>query len=352
MNMLIGSIAAGAALVVSAYAFQPTTRPTYRQDTVVDDFHGTTIADPFRWLEEPDSPDTQQFIADNNAAFRAFVDGPTRDRIAARLTELIDYPRMGAPSILGEGKYYLYTRNNGLQNQSPYFIAESIPGTLDGSGKLLIDPNTLSDDGTVALSGMAWTRDASLFAYGLSAGGSDQRVVRIRDMSTGQDLPGELTNMRFSEIAWLPDKSGFYYNQYPEPGSVPPEEMARHSKLFLHKLGRPQTDAEMVFAPDDPELCPYPFITEDEQFLIIYLSRGTSPKYRVHWKPLNDPGPLRPLFPQEDASYSIVGNDGTTFYVQTDKDAPLGKVVAVDANDPAPEKWRELIAETDEPIAS
>jgi prolyl oligopeptidase len=352
MNLLIASIAAGAALSVSAYAFQPTTRPVYRQDNVVDDFHGTKVADPFRWLEEPDAPDTQKFIADNNAAFRAFVDGETRERIAARLTELIDYPRMGTPSILGGGRYYLYTRNNGLQNQSPLFIADSIPGTLDGSGKLLIDPNTLSDDGTVALSGLTWTRDASMFAYGLSVGGSDQRTVKIRDMATGEDLPGELTNMRFSGIAWLPDKSGFYYNQFPEPGSVPPEEMAKHSKLFLYKIGQPQADAQLVFAPEDPELSPYPFITEDEQFLVVYLSRGTSPKYRVHWKPLNDPGALRPLFTQEDANYSIVGNDGTTFYVQTDKDAPLGKLVAVDANNPAPENWRVLIPEANEPIDS
>lgn len=192
---------------------------TLRQDNIVDDYHGVKIADPFRWLEDPDLPETAEFVRVNNERFRAYLSADVRQRIRDRMAELLNYPRVSAPSIRGER--YVFSRNDGLQNQSVVHVADTREQARAGEARVLLDPNTLSDDGTVSLSGMDFTRDGALVAIALSEAGSDQSEVRVREVATGADRPDLLKWMKFSSIAWLPDNSGFYYNRYPAPGSVP-----------------------------------------------------------------------------------------------------------------------------------
>jgi prolyl oligopeptidase len=209
-----------------------------RQDNVVDDYHGTKVRDPFRWLEQPDSPDTAAFISATNAHFRGFVDeGPTRDKIKARLMELYNYPRLGAPSV--RGKFFVFGTNTGLQNQSIVRVAESVADTTNTDARVLFDPNTLSADGTVALGGTAFTDDGKLVAYELASGGSDETTVHVRDVATGKDLPDTLPLTRQGVTGWLPDNSGFYYNKFPARGTVPPGQEAVNGKLYYHQLGTP-----------------------------------------------------------------------------------------------------------------
>ncbi len=313
--------------------------PELKRDDISDDFHGTVVADPFRWLEG-NGPDVREFIDQQNALTRDFIDAGLRDRIRARLEELQNYERYGVPSRYGE--VIIYGKNDGLQPQSVLYV--QTPG---GEDRVLIDPNTFSDDGTVALAGTTFTDDGKLVAYGVSEGGSDQRVTRIRDVASGEDLPDELTNMRFSGIAWLPDGSGFYYNQYPD------DDTRLNNKVRLHKLGTEQADNPIVYErPDDPELSLYPFVTEAGDYLLIYIGRGTDRRSGIVYQKLGSEGGFTDLFDVQDARYSVIGNDGETFYVPTDKDAPRRKLVAVDLNNPDPANWTEIIPEREAVLES
>jgi prolyl oligopeptidase len=349
---LIASLAGATVLSALVLSMVPTTSPagSLRRDALEDDFHGTKVPDPFRWLEQPDAPDTQAFIVANNARFEQFVDSPLREELRQRISELLDYPRLSAPSK--RGSRYVFSRNAGLQNQSVVHIADAVAGTLDPAARVLFDPNTLSDDGTVALGGTSWTEDGSLVAYELATGGSDESIVRIRNAATGKDLSDELPLGRIYLGGWLPDNSGFFYTRFPARGSVPPGQESLNARIYLHKLGTPPGQDPVVHAPHDPELSPSAGVTEDGKYLVVYERRGTARQTRVWVRAIGDTGPLIPLATKEDASYSVVANDGGVFYVETDHSAPRGRIVAIDASNPDPAAWRELVPQADDAIDS
>jgi prolyl oligopeptidase len=343
---------ASATLIVAVVAFTlaaletPISYPKARVDTsVVDDFHGTKVADPYRWLEDDKSEETRAFVEANNRLTRAFLDSPRREAYRERLELMWNYPRYSAPSRVGD--YYVWSKNDGLQPHSVVYMQD----TLTSEPKVLFDPNTFSKDGTIALSGTSYSEDGSLVAYSVSDGGSDQRSTRIRDIKSGTDLPDTLENMRFAGIAWKHDNSGFFYNQYPYPGTVPAVDNARFSKLYFHKLGTSQKDDVLVYeTPQDPDLSFGASITEDGKYLLLYGRRGTQRMNRLYYREVESTQPFIKLIDEEIASYSVVGNDGPVLYVLTDDAAPRRRLIAVDLSNPSRENWKTILAESQETL--
>lgn len=351
----IGLVLAGLATSAAAAAVRQPAGPVpdaHRGNTV-DDYFGTKVADPYRWMEDAHSDQVQAYAKAQNARFRAFVDGPDRELIRKRLSELTDYPRVSLPQRLGTGSMFRYAfhRNSGLQNQDVLLVRDG----LDGPERVLLDPNGLSADGTIALSGTEFSTDGNYLAYGVSSGGSDQKEIHVRDVETGQDLPDMLKWCRFSTVAWCRDDKGFFYNRYPTPGTVPPLEETLHSRVYYHRLGSRQDQDPLVYErPDDKVMAFSPSVTEDGTYLIITANHGTSVKTRVYYRyaadgDLTNSGLVK-LIDTEDARYDIVENVGRTLYVMTDKDAPRGKVMAIDPEKPDPRNWKQVIGESGDVI--
>jgi prolyl oligopeptidase len=247
------------------------------------------------------------------------------------------------------GGRYFYTRNDGLQNQSVLYVAES----LDGTPRELLDPNRLSEDGTVALAGWEVSDDGRLLAYGLAAAGSDWREWHVRDVASGQDQGDHLKWIKFSSVAWTPDNQGFFYSRYDEP---PPGEKFTGAnyfqKLFYHRLGDPQDQDRLIYErPDQKEWGFSSRVTDDGQYLVIGVWRGTEPKNQVFYKPLADPqAEVVELLSGFDAEYEFLGNQGSLFWLLTDLDAPLRRVIAIDVERPERPNWKEVIAESEQVI--
>jgi len=321
-------------------------RPDYpeaRKDAVVDVYHGVEVADPYRWLEDADSAATQAWVGQQNAATEEFLGGiPARAPLAARLKELMDYPRYSSPSRHGDR--YFFWKNDGLQDQSVLYTQEA----LDGAPRVVINPNTLSEDGTVAVSTAAVSWDGTLLAYGLSRSGSDEQEVRIRNIDTEKEYDETLKWCRFTTIAWAHDGSGFFYSRFPDPNTVGAEDRMNYNRLYWHALGTPQADDELVYErPDNKELGFAPTVTEDGQYLVVYVYHGTDPKNRVYYRPLDSDGPFVKLLDEADAKYEFLGNQENTFYFLTDLEVPRGRIVAIDLDQPQRSDWKTLIAEGD-----
>lgn len=310
----------------------------------VDDYHGTKVADPYRWLEDPDSPESRHWIEEENKLTFQCLDAiPRRATIKARLKELWDYERNGVPSK--EQTLYFFTKNSGLQNQSVVYTTDSFAKPP----RALIDPNALSKDGTVALSGSAVSDDAKLFAYGLANAGSDWQEWKVRDVATGKDQADDLNWIKFSGASWLKDGSGFFYSRYDEPkGENKMRAQVYNQKLFFHKLGTAQAQDRLVYErPDEKEWLFGGQVTEDGHYLIIEVSHGTDPKNRVFYQDLRQPeAKVVELLPNGDAAYHFIGNDGAVFWFRTDLNAPLGRIIALDTTQPSPAKPNELVAES------
>jgi prolyl oligopeptidase len=325
-------------------------RPTYPsapKGDVVDDFHGTAVADPYRWLEDPDSPETGTWVAAENALTAAFLqDSPVRERIKARLTRLWDYPRYGVPQH--EGDRYYFWKNDGLQNQPVLYSQPS----LDAPPTPVLDPNTLSADGTAAVTNLRFSKDGHLAAYGLSHGGSDWQEIHLRDCVAATDRPDVIRWCKFAGIAWAPGGDGFYYNRFPEPGTVDPADESNFQRVYWHTLGTDQAADRLVYErPDFKELGFSPQATDDGAYLVLHVWRGTEPENRFYYRPLNgDDQPFVRLLDDADARYDFVDNVGPLFYFLTDLDAPRGRVIAIDVTDPARERWREVIPQGEDPI--
>ena len=319
----------------------PLVYPEARKDDVTDVYHGVEVADPYRWLEDPESAETQAWVAKQNALTQGFLNAiPTRSRIASRLTELMNYPRYSPPSKHG-GRYFFW-KNDGLQDQSVLYIQ----ATLDAAPQVVLNPNTLSADGTVAVGATAVSWDGKLLAYGLSRSGSDEQEVMIRNIDTGRVYDETLKWCRFTTIAWRHDGSGFFYSRFPDPNTVAPEDRMNYNRLYWHTLGTPQSSDKLVYErPDNKELGFAPAVTEDGRYLIVYVYHGTDPRNRIYYKRLDTDAPLVKLMDEANARYDFVGNVGSTFYVMTDRDSPRRRVVAVDTERPGPEHWETVIPE-------
>jgi prolyl oligopeptidase len=340
---------AGAA-TASAEAPQRLSYPPARTVEQVDDYHGVKIADPYRWLEDPDAPDSQAWVeAENRLTFGYLGEIPARDQIRRRLTELWNFERYGVPQRQG-GRYF-FAKNDGLQNQSVIYTLEA----LDGTPRVLVDPNAFSADGTVALTSTAVSEDGALMAYGLSSGGSDWEEWKVREVATGRDLPDRIQWVKFSSASWTHDGKGFFYSRYDEPTPGQQLEQANYfQKLYYHRLGTPQTEDRLVYQrPDQKELGFQGYVTEDGRYLIIHVWKGTEVENGIAYQDLQAPdAPVVRLLDDFDASYLFVGNDGPIFWFQTNQGAPRSRLLAIDVRDPARERWREVIPQAPETLES
>lgn len=323
------------------------TYPETRKVNVVEDFHGTPVADPYRWLEDPDAPDTAAWVDAQNAVTFGYLESiPARETLRKRLTELWNFPKYFPPKR--RGSRYFYLENDGLKNQPLLYMREG----LEGEPQLILDPNTLSSDGTVALMNAEFSRDGRLLAYALSESGSDWQVIRVRDIDSGSDYDEVLGRCKFATIAWHPDGSGFYYNGYPQEGEVPESEMLVNNRIYFHIPGTPQAEDVLVYENPAMKAVSFnPEVTDDGQYLVMTVSQTLSTN-RIYYRPLASDEPFIPLIDRADGVYFFVGNEGRAFYFQTNVDAPRGRVIAVDLDNPAPENWQVIIPEGEGVLSS
>ncbi len=306
----------------------------------VDDYHGVKVADPYRWLEDTDSADTHAWVeAENKVTFGYLEQIPYRKAIHDRMMKLWNFERFTVPQQQG-GRYF-YQHNNGLQNQNVLLVAEA----LNAEPRQLLDPNTLSSDGTVALAGEAVTDDGKLMAYGTAASGSDWEEWHVRDVDTGKDLPDLIKWVKFSGASWSKDGKGFYYSRYDEPKGTALRDANYFQKLYYHKLGTAQSEDKLIYErPDNKELGFGGSVTNDGHYLVIFVWQGTSPKNRLYYKDLTKPdSEVVKLLDDFDAEYRFIDNDGPVFWIRTDLDAPRGKLIAIDTRHPEKPNWKTVV---------
>ncbi|TWU61078.1 prolyl oligopeptidase family serine peptidase [Crateriforma conspicua] len=333
--------------------------PETKTVDVVDNYHGRQVADPYRWLEDVESDETAAWVQAQNQLTQSYLSElPSRSKFRDSLERLWNYERFGLPhpvannseSDAAKPQQYFFSHNDGLQDQSILYVAQG----PDSPRRVLIDPNQLSDDGTVALSSWVPSKDGRLVAYTLADGGSDWRTVKVRTVATGEDTDDLVRWVKFSGIAWLSDASGFFYARYDEPGDG--EELTgtnENQKLFFHRLGTDQADDLLVYArPDHPQWGFSPEVTDDGRFLVVQNWKGTEPKTQIFIRRLNGDDPLRGegdelelLIGGFEADFEFVASVDDTLYFLTDDQAPRRRLIAVDANDPQREQWREVIAQ-------
>jgi prolyl oligopeptidase len=344
--------AASAVLLAAAAAplgAQRLTYPVAHTVDLVDEYPGpggTRVSDPYRWLEDTDSPETRQWIEAENALTERYISAiPERARIRERLAEVWNFPRWGTP--LKRGGLYFYSQNSGLQNQSVLYVAP----TLHARPRVLLDPNTLRADGTEALSAYAVSDDGRLLGYGVSSGGSDWQEFRVRDVATGRDLPDTLRWIKFSGMTWTKDGKGFFYARYEQPAANALRVAVHNQKVYYHRIGTPQSADALVFQqPEQPDYIYSSGVTEDGRYLVLSVSKGTDRRNGVYVMDLGAPlaprvqGTVRHVLEPMDASYGVVGNDGPVFYLVTDKDAPRDRLVATNIA-ATPARLRTIVAE-------
>lgn len=330
------------------YPDRPLVYPKTATVDQVDDYHGVQVADPYRWLEDLDSPETKAWIeAQNKVTFGYLEEIPARERINRRLMALWDYEKYGIPRT--EGGRYFFSRNDGLQNQSVVYTTER----LDEPAQVLIDPNKLSDDGTVALGEYAISQDGRLMAYAISDGGSDWRTVRVREVETGEDRTDQLDWVKFSNLAWTKDGKGFFYSRYDAPDEGETLQQANYfQKLFYHRVGAPQSEDELVYErPDQKEWGFGGEVTDDGRYLVISVWKGTERKNRVFYKDLTVSGAsVIELLNDFDAEYEFIDNDGPVFWFRTDLDAPRYRVIAIDIRNPGRSHWKQVIPQSQDTL--
>ena len=332
---------------ITQQMIKPNNYPPARKSDQVDDYHGVKIADPYRWLGDLDSEETRNWVeAENKLSFGYLAAIPQRTMLKERLTKLWNYEKYGIP--FKEGNRYFYTRNSGLQNQAVLYTVTS----LDAQPQLVLDPNTLSADGTVALSGLQVSPDGKFIAYSLSASGSDWQEWKVRDVETSKDLSDHLKWVKFSGASWTRDGKGFFYSRYDEPKGDTLKSTNYFQKVYYHKLGTPQTEDVMVYERSDQKDWLFGgTVTEDGNYLIITVFQGTDVKNRVYFKDLKaKDAPVVKLLDDFDAAYGFVGNEGSRFWFQTDLQAPRGKLVEIDTANPARSSWKVVVPEGKETL--
>ena len=315
--------------------------PETAKQEVVDDYHGTKVEDPYRWLEDDNAAETKAWVVAQNKVTNHYLDQiPARTSLKDRLTKLWNFERYGIP--FKQGGRYFYSKNNGLQNQSVLYVTDS----LETEPRVLLDPNTLSSDGTVALSGYHISEDGNLMAYGLAASGSDWNEWKVRDARTGADLGDHLKWVKFSGVSWTKDGKGFFYSRYdaPKEGDAL-KGVNKFQKLYFHKLGTQQDADVLVYERrDQPDWGFGGHVTDDGHYLIISIWQGTDRRNRIYYRDLTRPdAQVVKLLDDFDADYSFVDNDGEVFWFFTDLKAPRGRVIAIDTAHPERANWKEVI---------
>jgi prolyl oligopeptidase len=346
------SAAVLAALSAAALAQAPATRkldyPVARRDNTVDNYFGTKVPAPYQWMDNLTSPALRAWVEAENRLTDDYLSKiPIRDWIDHRLTELWNYAKESTPRQLKNGMLF-FGRNSGLQNQSVVYVQDS-PAAKP---RVLLDPNKLSSDGSIALAGTAPSPDGKYMAYALSNGGADWQTIHVLDVATGKPTSDEVRWVKFSGISWTHDGKGFFYSRYPEPpsGEKAISQAVVNQKLYYHEIGTPQSADKLVYArPDLPHAFLGGSVGEDGRYLYVYLQNNAISKNELYYADLGNPdkpdlgAKIRPLFTKNDASYSPIGHKGDTLYVQTTQDAPRGRIIAVTFDDPARAHWRSVV---------
>jgi prolyl oligopeptidase len=339
-----------AATVASAAASTPA-YPSTRRDDVTDNYHGTVVADPYRWFEALDSPEVAQWVKAENAVSQPRLEAlPYRAWLKQRLTALWNYERFGVPQK--SGNRYYFTRNDGTQNQSVLYSTDR----LDANGKVFFDPNTASSDATIALAEYTPTPDGSLAAYAVSDGGTDWHIWKFRSPTTGADLPDTLHREKFQGISWARDGSGIYYSLYPPRPGNPSDSKgddAGRPDIRFHKLGDPQEKDRLVYTvPNHPTATPSAHVTEDGRYLIIGLYEGTFTNAVDILELGKTNAKSRTLFGKWDALYLFLGSKGDELYFQTTNNAERGRIIAVNAKKPEAAAWRVIVPQAAETLSA
>jgi prolyl oligopeptidase len=322
--------------------------PVARRGTQADDYHGTKVPDPYRWMEDIDSPETRGWVAAQAQFSRGFLDSIAgRESMSHQLRNIWNFERWAPPVRHGEN--WFYTHNDGLQNQSVVFVMKDTrKGDPAAGARVLLDPNTLSADGTVALRETAISADGRYFAYALSEAGSDWQVWRVRDVTTGKDLPDTLKWSKAGGGSWRKDGSGFYYTAYDPPQEGAALKAANeYEKLYWHRLGTPQSADELIYTrTDNPGWFVAGAVTDDGRYLVIQASLGTDIRNTVLVQDLTKPNaPIVPVIPVPHATYDVIDNIGTTLIVRTDDGAPRHRIVGIDLANPGSSHWHTIIGE-------
>jgi prolyl oligopeptidase len=317
--------------------------PAPERQNVVDDYHGTKIADPYRGLEDTDAPATRRWIEAENALTHSWIATiPERAEIERRMTELWNYERNGVPFKKG-GKYFWF-KNDGLQNQAVLYVAN----TIEGAPRALLDPNALRKDGTVAVAGQRVSQDGRYLAYQLSEAGSDWTTIRVRDVASGKDLDDKIEWVKFSGLSWTPDSKGFFYSTFPDHTT---KSLANHT-LKHHTLGTGAGDDTVVYArPDHPQWSLGGWVTDDGELLVVTQNEGTEQKTRVFTKDLRDAAsPIVPLFDLFDAEYEFLGKKHERLWFRTDSGAANSRIVTVDLGQTKTNAFTEVVPEAREAV--
>ncbi len=324
--------------------------PQTRKDEVVEEHFGVKVSDPYRWLEDDNAAETKAWVKAQNKVTFGFLEGiPQRVKIRERLRNLWNYERFGAP--IERGGRYFYTHNSGLQNQRVLYVTDA----LDQRGRVLLDANTLSKDGTTSLTEIEPSDDGRLLVYGVSKAGSDWQEFRVRDVATGEDRADLISWVKFSGASWAKDGGGFFYSRYdaPKEGDAL-KGKNEFQKLYFHKLGTKQDEDVLVYErKDHADWGIHGGVTDDGKYLVMTITQGTDPKNRVFYKDLSAPdAKVVELLNDFDADYGFLDNDGPVFLFRTDLDAPRYRVIAIDTREPERAKWKEIIQQTGDKLDS
>jgi len=319
--------------------------PKTRTVDVQEEFFGTSIQDPYRWLEDADHPDVLAWTQAQHDFAQEILGGlPARDTIRNRLTAVWDYPKYGMVPRKIKNRFF-FTKNDGLQAQFVLYVQED-----NQAPRQLIDPNTFSVDGTVSMVDWRPSPDAQYMMYSIAESGLDWSTFKIRDVNTGQDLPDTLTHIKFSSVAWRKDGSGFFYSRFPEDMQEQGgDNQAVSHQLYFHMLGTSQADDKFIFVhPELKGAILGSSVSDDDAYLILYVSGDSFAFNRLYYRPIDSDGEFIRLFDVLDAEYTFIGNDDTIFYILTTKDSPNKRLVAVDIQNPS--VLRDVISETDDVI--
>ncbi len=329
-----------------------TTVDARRDDSAIDTYFGVEVPDPYHWLEDPDSPETRAWITAQNAQTDAWLaQVEARGPIGERLQAMWNHERFGVPRRQGAAGHILYEHNDGLQNQNELWILEGV----EAEPRLLLDANTLSEDGTVSLTSWELSPDGRYLAYGTSDGGSDWNTVRVRDVASGEDLPDVVEWVKFSRPRWEHDSRGFYYSRFPAPVEGREEAALADMKVHFHALGTPQAeDPVVLYDPEHPRLGYDLQVSHDGAWQIVEVWQGASEQTRVWVRPSGGDAPWIKVHDDFDARYSFVDNVGSRFLFFTDHSAPRGRLIAVDVAVgepvPGPEAWVTVIPESEDSL--
>ena len=318
--------------------------PETRKVEQVDDYHGTRIADPYRWLEDPDSENTEAWVESQNEVTQAFFETiQSRESIRERLGELWNYAKFGLPEKRA-GRYF-YEANDGLQNQALLYVSEG----LNAKGRLLLDPNELAEDGTVDLANWEVSPNGKLVALAFASAGSDWREWRVLEVDSGEMLEDHVLWSKFSGASWAEDSTGFYYSRYAEPGEGETFTAANYfHKVYYHQVGTTQAADRLIYERSDEKEWGFDAqVTDDGRYLAMTVWKGTLSQNQFFYLDLEGSRGVVELLTGFEAEYLFVGNEGSQFYFLTDHQAPMRRLIAIDVERPKPENWQEVVPEAE-----